>query len=242
MRRNFLFLLSIFAIILGTGGFFFLNSSMAPWQSFYSSEAGINIGAMDMMSMMGRGMGGMMGMMMSGFVGAGQKPISSQKAKALAKNYLNLYNNPHLEIEEALEFSQNFYFSVKEKNTGIRAFEFLVDRYQGTVFPEPGPNMMWNLKYGGGSMTSFEGRIQSQENVKLPITKGEAKIAAQEFLESFLPGAVAEDPEKFYGYYTLEFKKDRRTLGMISVNGFSGELWYHSWHGFFVRNIKIDNS
>jgi len=22
---------------------------------------------------------------------------------------------------------------------------------------------------------------------------------------------------------------------MLSVNGFTGEVWYHSWHGYFIQ-------
>jgi hypothetical protein len=27
-------------------------------------------------------------------------------------------------------------------------FEVLIDKYSGVVFPEMGPNMVWNVKYG----------------------------------------------------------------------------------------------
>ena len=41
-----------------------------------------------------------------------------------------------------------------ERLGGIHAFELLIDRHSGAVYPEPGPNMMWNTKYGhmGGMM------------------------------------------------------------------------------------------
>ena len=38
-----------------------------------------------------------------------------------------------------------------------------------------------------------------------------------------------------YGYYTIHtVDKDGNILGMLSVNGFSGDVWYHSWHGVFI--------
>ena len=40
-----------------------------------------------------------------------------------------------------------FYVVVVEKGTGIGAMELIVER-NGFVQPEPGPNMMWNTKYG----------------------------------------------------------------------------------------------
>ncbi len=35
-----------------------------------------------------------------------------------------------------------------EKSSGIGAFEALIDPYTGTLYSEPGPNMMWNTRYG----------------------------------------------------------------------------------------------
>lgn len=34
--------------------------------------------------------------------------------------------------------------------------------------------------------------------------------------------------------YTLHTEKDGGITGILSVNGYSGEVWYHSWHGPFV--------
>ncbi len=45
---------------------------------------------------------------------------------------------------------------VKEKITGIGAFELIVER-NGFMHPEPGPNMMWNTKYG--HMAGFGGMM-----------------------------------------------------------------------------------
>ncbi len=56
--------------------------------------------------------------------------------------------NSDLALTEVMEFAYNFYAEVEEKSTGIQAFEILIDRYNGIVYPEPGPNMMWNTKNG----------------------------------------------------------------------------------------------
>ena len=76
-----------------------------------------------------------------------------QAAKA-ARQTVAAYGNPDLTLTEVMEFENNFYVEVKEQSTGIHAFELLVDRYTGVVSPEPGPNMMWNTRYGhmGGMM------------------------------------------------------------------------------------------
>jgi hypothetical protein len=46
---------------------------------------------------------------------------------------------------------------------------------------------------------------------------------------------VESKPDTFYGYYTFEvLNKDGRTAGMLSTNGYSGRVSYHTWHGKFV--------
>ena len=41
-------------------------------------------------------------------------------------------------------------------------------------------------------------------------------------------------PDEFYGYYTVHIRKDGRISG--AVNGYGGEVWYHTWHGAFIAS------
>ncbi|MCL5024901.1 MAG: hypothetical protein M1531_00155 [Chloroflexi bacterium] len=109
----------------------------------------------------GPGFGGMMGGCGWGNQGTGAA-ISLDQAEQQVNAYLADWGNPDLVLAEVMEFSNNFYAEVKEKSTGIHALELLVNKYNGAVFPEYGPNMMWNLKYspmagmmGGGMMGGF---------------------------------------------------------------------------------------
>jgi hypothetical protein len=36
------------------------------------------------------------------------------------------------------------------------------------------------------------------------------------------------------GYFTMDFLKDGMPAGMLSVNGATGQVWYHTWHGAFI--------
>jgi hypothetical protein len=199
----------------------------------------------------GWGWGGMMGPgMVNGpwnYIPPGDvKPISTDEAVARVEKYLESWGNPDLKLVEVMEFSNNFYAEVEETDTGNHAFELLVNKYTGQIFPEPGPNMMWNLKYGhmGGGMMGMMGgpwregsrRYKPQDPAEPMKVKPDAAIAkAQKYLDSLYPGLKADKKvDRFYGYYTIHTLKDGKVRGMLSVNGYTGEVWYHTWHGSFV--------
>jgi hypothetical protein len=55
-------------------------------------------------------------------------------------------------------------------------------------------------------------------------------------MSSNLSGATAAmDPVQFYGCYTLDFERDGAVVGMLSVNGFRGQVFLHTWHGTFIE-------
>ena len=169
-------------------------------------------------------------------------PLTIDQATEAARQYLSAYGNPDLALTEVMEFSDNFYAEVEEKSTSVHAFELLVDRYSGAVYPEPGPNMMWNTKYGhmgGGRMMG--GGWRSWQADPLSVTPETALDLAQEWLDQYLPGtSVAEKADAFYGYYTIHTLKDGQVAGMLSVNGYTGEVWYHTWHGDFVGMKELE--
>jgi len=74
---------------------------------------------------------------------------------AIAQEYVKSYGNPDLEVAEIMAFDNQYYVQARERSTGRYAFEFLID-LTGNAYPEPGPNMMWNTKYGHmGNETSW---------------------------------------------------------------------------------------
>ena len=191
-------------------------------------------------------MGGMNGPgMMGGYNANPTGPrITIDQATQIAETYLTSTGNPNLAIDEIMEFQDNFYVLYYEKNTGVRAFEMLIDPYTGRIFPEYGPNMMWNTKYGmmngiggmGGMMGGgMMGSQRGAPTADMPVTKDQAAKIAENYLKSNLPGTSTEDPDVFYGYYTIHIQKDGKIYGMLSVNGYSGQVWYHSWHGQFIQ-------
>jgi len=166
--------------------------------------------------------------------------ISMDQAVDVAQRYLVSLGNPDLAIDEVMEFQYNFYVIYYEKSTGIRAFEMLIDPYNGQIFPEYGPNMMWNTKYGhmGGMMGGWRG-YRGTPTANMPVTKEQAKPIAEDYLKTYFPGATFEDPDIFYGYYTIHLLKDGKIYGMFSINGYSGQVWYHNWHGTFTQMREL---
>jgi uncharacterized membrane protein YkoI len=193
--------------------------------------------------MMGSGMMGNSGryghMMESGNYGgygtntyrANDTPITIEKAKESVEKYLAATGNTDLAIAEIIEFDNNFYAGIKEKSTGKYAIEFLVNKYTGAVVPEMGPNMMWNTKYGHMTWNTQESNT---------LTEKQAIEIAQKYLDTAIPGAEVEGADTYYGYYTLEVKKDGNIYGMLSVNSNTGAVWYHNWHGTFVKILEVE--
>jgi len=146
---------------------------------------------------------------------------------------------------------------VKESETGLGAFELLVDPASQVAYPEYGPNMMWNLKYGGlnhGGMmggqgmmggngmmggSNYQNQTPNDITTEMAITSEQAIQYAQQYLDSNYAGATAvTDPIQFYGYYTLDFEKDGKIIGMLSANSYSGQIFLHTWHGTFIEEAE----
>lgn len=195
----------------------------------------------------GWGMGGW-GMMGPGLPQAGSPVTSIDAAAARAREALAAYGTD-LAVEEVMEFSNHFYVLVKEKSTGTGALELIVER-SGLVHPEPGPNMMWNTKYGhmagfggsgmmGGGMMGggmMGGRFSQPVNpATQPMVKDRGRQLATQYLAQAFPGATPDDGTAFYGYFTFDVEQAGKTTGMLSVNAYTGAVWYHSWHGTFVQ-------
>lgn len=158
-------------------------------------------------------------------------PLTVDTAKTAVDAYLARLNNPELKVAEIILFSNNAYARIIEQSTGTGALELLVNE-NDRVSPEMGPNMMWNLKYG------MMGSFLSQGNTPttpMTVTADQALSDAQTWLDTNIPGAkVSATADAFYGYYTIEYTVDGQIAGMVSVNGFTGDIFPHTWHGTFV--------
>ena len=247
----------------GYGGFGPGMMGMMQGNGSYGRGQGMMGGITGMMRglgmMGGQGMmpGGMMGGGMMGMMGgddgepgvdpgpAPKRLTAAEVAKAVDAYLAQNYEDPDLEVVELMEFEKNFYAQVAEKSTEINAFELLIDPYTGAVWPEYGPNMMWNTKYGhmsgmGGMMNQgWGGKGIGEPTADMPVGLDQARKNAQAYLDARKSGLTIEDgTDVFYGSYTVHtLDKDGNTVGMLSVNGYTGRVWYHTWHGKFIGMV-----
>jgi hypothetical protein len=267
MNKTLSTILIVIAVLALAGGVFFAGtmyariSSYGPSMMFGNGWSNNNTYGPSMMNGRGPNMMGNGGNMMSGYSNnnANITPLTVDQAKVAAEKYIQTLNLQGLELGEVMIFDNNAYVIVKESETGLGAFELLVDPASQVAYPEYGPNMMWNIKYGGlghsnmmgsngygmmggqGMMSGWDYQATPSANVtaEMTVTSEQAVQYAQQYLDTNYAGATAAtDPMQFYGYYTLDFEKDGKIVGMLSVNGLSGQIFLHTWHGTFIEEAE----
>lgn len=192
--------------------------------------------------------------------------ITMDDAVSIAQNYVAQLGNPNLAVKDVVQYSQNFCFQVYENNTGIGAFEMLINPFTGAVTSEPGPNTSWNTKYGpmtngmmgyltttgtypsdsgyygmggmmGGSIS--DGWLRGTPTANMPVSATQAKVDTQQWLNASMPGITAGGISPFYGYYTVMVVLNGNDYGMLGVNGYTGQVWYYTWLGTFIQGVDL---
>lgn len=171
-----------------------------------------------------------------------------------------------LRVGEVMQFERNYYAELVAAD-GSLATEVLVNPKTGAVWPEYGPAMMWNTRYGmmsghsgagpmmGGGSSGFGGMMSgcpgaggmmgggyggdptwapSPETTKPSVSAQQAKEIAARWLAREGSQLRAGSADVFPGYYTLHVLEGDRVAGMLSVNAYTGAVWYHRWHGRFL--------
>ena len=239
------------------GGSGMMNNGMMGGQyGGMMNGAGMMNGQCNNMTGNGQYGAGMMGMM-TGFSGLSDvEPLTIEEAETAVNNYLSTLNQDNLTLGEIMIFSNHAYAQILDTDAEQGAFEVLVDPAAGNVFPEPGPNMMWNTEYGmmddSGMMSMMMTGMGSDKmngqygnmmanwittvDAEISVTAAEASGLAQAYLDDILPGTTADDhADTFPGYYTLHVERDGKIIGMLSVNAYTGDVFLHHWHGDFIE-------
>lgn len=195
--------------------------------------------------------------MMGSLPGDGQdqsSDISVDEARQAVDAYLRKWGYDELKVGEVMIFTNQAYAEVEDPASGRGAFEVLVDPVTKAVFLEYGPAMMWNTEYGmmgsrstgtyggmmGGRMGNRGGAFAGP-SPEVSVTAQDAVKIAQGYLDAYLPGYEADDAvDEFPGYYTLHTLQGGEVIGMLSVNAYTGQVWYHTWHGTFLEMSEME--
>ncbi|NYT01334.1 MAG: peptidase M4 [Methanosarcinales archaeon] len=198
----------------------------SPASNYGSNWQGSGYGPGMMGPQLGQGMmGNRMGNMMAVY-SPQDKPTSPEVAMQSLKDYSARYGSA-VEVDDFMAFTSNYYAQMVDPDSGEGLAEVLVDRYSGLVYPEPGPNVMWNSRYGSW---------QSEGDIRYDQTA--ASGLAGQFLAGFLPGSTVMEGQAFPGYYTFDFGR-QEIEGMLSVNAYTGEVWVHNWHGSYLGGQEM---
>ncbi len=155
--------------------------------------------------------------------------ITMDQAEELVKDYLR--DNTNLRAEEIIEFTNDFYVRFSEKDTGINAFAALIHPYNGRLYPGHHPDKYWNTKYQGG--------FKDLPSGPMTVTEEQAWNAAQRFIVDQLYDATAGTIERFYGYYTVPVLLLGEVIGLLDINGYTGDLCYEACHGSLVERREL---
>ena len=86
----------------------------------------------------------------------------------------------------------------------------------------------------GGGYGSDPTWAPSPETTRPSVSAQEAKAVAARWLAREGSELRAGTADAFPGYYTLHVLEGDRLAGMLSVNAYTGAVWYHRWHGRFL--------
>ncbi|MHB1404235.1 MAG: peptidase [Desulfitobacteriaceae bacterium] len=154
---------------------------------------------------------------------------TAEQAEALAKAYLQKVS-PDLAVDELHEFADSFEVEAKDASTGAKAYEFVISKNGGYIYAEMGPNLMWNTKYGH----------MNWGNSGAPtVSADQATQTAQDFVQKLGQEYSLEGPETAPGYYEFMVLKDGKDYAELNVNGYSGQVWFETWHGPIVSTVEV---
>jgi len=105
--------------------------------------------------------------------------------------------------------------------------------------------MMWNTKFGMRGSSAYGGMMSNNDfdySIETELSDKEALEKANEYLSELSKDLIAENGgHAFYGYYTFHINEGENLEGMLSVNSYTGEVWYHTWHGDITELISDDH-
>jgi hypothetical protein len=179
------------------------------------------------------------GMMSNSRLAQTQPLDSPEAAQAAFARYLGVVDNRNVALDEVMQFQWYYYASVKDTTTADGAFELLANPRTGFVSPEFGPGMMWNTQYRLMRAWGMLNGLWGRPAVEPSLSSDQAQQLAQHWLDQNQPGGVTGTLHAFPGYYTLHIAQAGEIAGIVSVNAYTGQVWYHTWLGPFVASMQV---
>lgn len=88
---------------------------------------------------------------------------------------------------------------------------------------------------GMSGMMDIRGSVDNKATTAdMTIKPADAASRAQKYADVQFPGSSISNPDTFYGYYTVSISRDGRVLTLLSVNGYSGQVWAQTWPGSYL--------
>jgi hypothetical protein len=173
-------------------------------------------------------------------------PLGLTKTKELVDAYLQHFNVPNLVLKEIIVFNNNSYTRIADKSSGINVMELIIDTETDIVLSEYGSSFTWNVMYpsipdsktiGNIEFTPSGPVVNPAEN-PMTISPEQAKIIAQQYLKQYkINVKLSKTVETFSGYYVIEYLHLGKVVGMISINGYTGQAFRHDWHQIFLERM-----
>lgn len=106
-------------------------------------------------------------------------------------------------------------------------------------------NMMgFSNRWANMQSYGFSNNLLDEKNLSTDstLTLEEAKVLAEKYIASNYSSeySIENDAHAFYGYYTFHLDKNDSAAGMLSVNGLTGAVWFHTWHGTIIDTVEND--
>lgn len=150
--------------------------------------------------------------------------------------YVEQYGNQDLTVARQLEFSLAYQVELIEQSSGRYAFSLMVGKDSGQVSPKAGPNLLWNTRYGPalaevGGGYGMAGRLVNQTSTdKMSLPESEAHGLATLSTRAIDEGLTLDGTaRRYYGFYQFDLRRGGTLVGTLTVNGYSGQVWYEKW-------------
>ena len=84
---------------------------------------------------------------------------------------------------------------------------------------------------------------REEPSADIPVSAAKALRSGRDCLRAHMPGTqTGEERDGSCGYRPTHVLGDGQIEGTLSVGGYSGEVWYHDWHGQYLGMLEAHES